>query len=218
MSAEATLDLDLKLVYKIFMFHWNLLSRPREQTPPEPFVIRGHHLKIFAQLLRRECTVGQFARSERRFFEGQRQRMQWNTGHFAEDLKYYADFMGTTGRESRQVEHSSREVYREFLELSDRHPAEVVVALADMLCGACIVGEHCSSRKGWVSGDDYVNTIDRLPVLQFRQTVKQLGLEHDMTIVTRMAEFNNAPPVEVECVITTCGTARTVLASDAFRR
>lgn len=200
------------------MFRFNLLTRRGEQAPSEPFVIRGHHLKIFAQLLRGEFTAGQFARSERRFFEGQRQRMQWNTGHFAEDLKYYADLMGATGRESRQVEHSSRGVYREFLELPDRHPAEIVTAMADALCGACIVGEHCLSRKGWVSAGDYADIVDRLPVLQFRQTAKQIGLERDMAIVTRTAEFNNAPPVEVECVVTTCGTARAVLASDAFRR
>lgn len=188
----------------------SLLNGLRQERTAEPFRIRGHHLWAFAAIATGEKTPRAAARAQRQYYERNRMSRQHDPRWFASDLEYYRDVIGDTFWDARQQQRAERRVYARFMKLPEEHPLEVTNFVPDAICGTCVIGKHCTEKTSRLTSKP--GTTDARGIAKFEQVAERLGLGDELTRVAETVTFSDAPSEVVECVLTTCGVARAVLA------
>ena len=200
-------------------------SEPRrENIDQKPFVIRGHHLRMYIPLIKDDPpyrkgvpTPAQDARGMRRFMEAIPSMLILKPdGSSWEDivpdfLKYSQDCIGTTTESANRYEERLKEAFERFVSLPDDYPAELIEEMPDSMCDACAVGEHCRSRN-FASRIPWSDMSSRESEYldEFLKNLNLLNLPKPV-INYEQAYFPDADPEQVRRVKTTLGVIRKVL-------
>lgn len=182
----------------------------------KPFVIRGHHLRIF-----RDLIMQHYYRSESPADFAKRTRLS-----HAEELKsliavkpndpeieYYHDLLGQTTESADQYEKYNKEIFERFLHLPSDYPVKIVEGMPDVLCAGCTVGQHC--RKLIQKGGGNFLAYDGLRLNLFLDDLNQLGLPKP-TITQEPVFFSDAQPQQARHIKTTAETVKKILKKDSF--
>ncbi len=110
-----------------------------------PFIIRGHHLHHYADLLReKDLSAAEFA-SETIIGIPQDEKFAVRDGEEIKELNYVGDVFGRVDQ-ARHFSDTTTRVYCEFLSLPNDFPVEISVSKDD-ICNSCAVGRHCLERQ-----------------------------------------------------------------------
>lgn len=185
-----------------------------EVSDQKPFVIRGHHLGQFACFVRdRNAITPQFlAKSFRIAMEMIRYPAPspfYTPGMLNRNIEYSQDVIGTTMESADRYEKSTRKIFERFMSLPDNHPAEIVEEIPDVLCEACMVGQHCRQvTVPFKKGRDG-ECIDR-----FLWKIELLNLPEPV-ITNEQLHFADSEPEQARRVKTTLGTVKKVLKEES---
>ncbi len=104
-----------------------------------PFLIRGHHLSVYAELASWRADPRALARSlvESRLHERQGSE---------EKQAYSQDVVGTTQEEAELVASRYRTLFTTFEELGQDDLIVITTGAKDGICESCVIGDHCSNR------------------------------------------------------------------------
>lgn len=177
----------------------------------EPFVIRGHHLPFYTNIVMGKRPSRE-ARKLRFFIERDwRKALRAGGDIDSKSIKYRKDVLGTTLEQADNFEKNMRRSYQIFLNLPDDYPAIIEEGIPDAICAGCAIGEHCRKRFN----NDYHNGIttflkDVKYVTSFLQRLNRLNLPTP-NITLESAFFSDAIPQEVRRATTTIGTIKRVL-------
>lgn len=139
-------------------------SESHEDLPP--FVIRGHHMPSFVELL---YTAPSELAEREVAEEAELRHSEVEYHHFK-----VQDTIGPVSN-TEQYKFNTERVYRDFIEAADDHPVEFVVGQVDRICGCCAKGEHCKRRMQ--SGTDMVR-FDSSYIDKFLDVVRKEGIEY----------------------------------------
>lgn len=173
----------------------------------EPFIIRAHRLTYALDAtLKSGLSVSDLVNIHYRKLEQERvsrrisKHRQW----------WIKDVLGSTQEQADKFKRYVEEFLEEFLQLPADYPVKIVEDQKDKYCEGCAIGEHCSKRTilSW-----FGISVDQRDIGNFRNAVKELNLEHDLTVVDEIATYSNARPRTVKSILTTAGTVKKVLLS-----
>jgi hypothetical protein len=120
-------------------------ERPRPQIEQkddrEPFVIRGHHLELYADLARDMSP----SRASRVLLQAVMDIR--NTPPSSQHMRYAYDVMGQTPQQATQFEEGAKKVFEDFLKLDSEAPVYLVDHQKDEICNTCVVGKHCETKN-----------------------------------------------------------------------
>jgi hypothetical protein len=105
-------------------------------SPKGLFKIRGHHLDQFAWIVQSGNSP------------------EWHAATLARDIidhgdesdypDYKIDVLGATATSELQTMLRFAQVFKEFVELDDYDPIQVIGGGMDVLCNSCTIGHHCN--------------------------------------------------------------------------
>ncbi|MDO8621414.1 MAG: hypothetical protein Q7R31_04020 [Candidatus Levybacteria bacterium] len=183
----------------------------------KPFVIRGHHLKDFAFLIRAENPVEYAAeharytrfRVENYFYLAIGNSPDIEPLDVFRNLKYFHELFGFSTEDADRVEKYNRQTDEQFLNLPDNHPAEIVEGIPDILCEGCARGiaNHCR-KSDILSGDGAF--LDA-----FLENLDELNLPKP-TITQEPAKFSDGEPQRARRIKTTIGAVKKILKEGEF--
>lgn len=179
-------------------------NRKEAGADRDPFIIRGHHAKFIARMLKSASTPEMMGRHMRISAENA-------TPLVGQRINYTEDVLGNTIEQANAYELAVTSFFRTFLELPPDHPVKLVADQKDGICEGCAVGKHCETLNVFGFADEgYINA--------FVRVASKMGLKEDIATVEETATYLNAEPNQVESVLTTAVTAQKVLADKRFRR
>ncbi|MBA3724081.1 MAG: hypothetical protein H0W89_04300 [Candidatus Levybacteria bacterium] len=204
----------------------NEKQKPAEVVVEKPYVIRGHHIGFFIQLLKgttidiRPFSPEELSSTQSAFF-----RAKWEHAISNEDYEqtpeflYWKDTIGTTTESQRRNEERQKNMFQTFVELPDDYPVELVSGRRDVICETCEVGAHCIITSSEF-GEDGLTRLkrDTHVVANFYVAAKELGKLDVLTRVNRISDFTDMEPREVLAVQTTAKNFKEIIkSSDRFK-
>lgn len=124
----------------------------------EPYLLRGHHLGTLTWLASpMNSTPEDLALGARDTYTVARGNQTAETVDFnilahpqldpgAYSQAYAVDLIGSTEEQAASYERSLTKVVREFTQLHDNHPIELIAGGKDAICGACTFQKHCDTE------------------------------------------------------------------------
>lgn len=196
-----------------------------EVVDQKPFVIRGHHLKKFASLVKgpwgMAMTPQIMARGAKLMME-----MLNSVSTLTPDgyyqihqgyLEYSQDVVGTTEESANRFEEHIKGTFERFVSLPDDYPTELTEDVPDAMCEACTGGEHCRSLTfvNKIYGEGYAIIRDSQYLDHFLKIIDLLNLPEPV-INYEQAHFSDAEPEQVRRVKTTLGVVKKVLKEESI--
>ena len=212
-----------------------------QATQGEPFVIRGHHLPHYGDLLKYPLVSPEgHAKGARKLYESLRKAADRHE-KFSQRLKninflqtpldlyydlkilfipelarkqerYVKDVIGTTPEQIDTFEKSNVELFKKFLSLPDEYPVKLVAGQVDDMCKTSSIGKHCRVRYGYSEfRSGDIVWADQLQIMRFLRLAEAKKRSDDVSIVKEYVVFPDADPEQVESVLTTAGTVKNVL-------
>jgi len=198
-------------------------AEPKREIPDQkPFVIRGHHFKMYLALIKedsfekRVLSPTEAAKYLRDFIKCMPSGVTISADGAVVDkipgfLEYSQDVIGKSKESADEFEERIRETFERFISLPDDYPAELTEGIPDTMCEACIVGEHCRSNNIANQVPWYDPSTKESPELdEFLRNLNLFNLPKP-TITYDIAHFSNAEPEQIRRIKTTLGIIRKVL-------
>lgn len=183
----------------------------KELNNQEPFKIRGHHLKVYRDLIKHRNTREGMCREYDRVWSPEECANRIRSGVEAcLDKEYVYDVLGFWSEDSNRFTEQTRKTFERFLNLPNNYPVEIVEEMPDNMCKACIMGEHCHrnySREGGelVRERKYLNL--------FLKTIKDvLYLPKPSIAKEEVCFIDSEKPHKIIKIKTTMDITRNVLA------
>ncbi len=173
------------------------LGGQAEKVVQEPFIIRGHHLEIYKELIKWDQSgndvTSWLARSVRRNNE----RM----GAFYK-MDIVADIVGRNETDADAYEKRLGGVLQRFKGLPDGDRVHILQR-SDDICRACISGKHCGYYRIARADSSYMR--------EFIEEANELGLESDIQRTLEDVDFTDEHTKSVMRIETSAGTVKRVL-------
>lgn len=194
----------------------------------KPFVIRGHHLLNYINLLRdsyaKKIDPAEMAKEIREHMEVLRStpsvkvfdfsapKSEWKKDFTKQYSEYAQDNIGSSTEDADTFEAQNRKLFEEFLSLSENYPADIVEEIPDNICNTCIIGKHCRQLNSSFPGtdDDDKTIMDGKYIDVFLEALRDICLPQPI-IVFEEAYFSDAKPQQVRRVKTTMEVVRKIL-------
>ncbi|GEM_PF-7047854 len=103
----------------------------------QPLVIRGHHLKIYKQLLTFYRSLGCIEKAVDLSVDFMRISLS------QQKPEYRTDLLGTYKKDEVNYYNNYSILLKRFLELQDNHPVDILSNNKDDICNTCAIGKHC---------------------------------------------------------------------------
>lgn len=190
-------------------------SRP-EIINQDPFVIRGHHLKPYAILIRIKTIsispefLAEWSVSKLEM-EHELAMKHPDSVILKKRIEHDKDILGPSLGQADKVKKHWRKVFENFLNLHEDYPVKIIEGVPDAICKGCAIGEHCrelalekdgSYIDAFLKDVDYINS-------KLRENIPQPSLTYEK------ATFSNAPPQNVRSIRTTSGAVKKVFTKGA---
>ena|SRR3989344_2523801 len=180
----------------------------------KPFIIRGHHLRDYANLINKWYLSPEIVAAllvlEIRMLASEIKNPKDPRGQ--SKRKYAEDVIGTSLKQSFRFGKNYSQALSQFLRLADDHPIEIVEGIPDNMCGACIIAEHCKRLTHDLGEGRATNALegDRWYTEKFIATLDNFSLPKP-TIAYEQAHFSDSGPQQARRIRTTIGIVRQVL-------
>lgn len=181
----------------------NSTSKSKEERAP--FVIRGHHLSIFRELVQGNPQLNDtYPRVVAKVIK--------DAVISTSQPKYIQDLYGKSSEELENAQKAFMVVLDTFLRLPKNHPVEISAGKKDEICKTCpAVGNHCALRdQSSYGGGKDVLTGDTMWVNRFIRSQTLWSLKKP-EVKKEVVSFSDAPPAETKTVLTTAGNTKRVL-------
>lgn len=139
----------------------------RESAGQKPFVIRGHRLRVYADLIKHNIDplelsllyvedVGLHAKKSKR------------------EAEYSKDMLGFPSQADNFIQQTAS-TFKTFSQLPSDYPVQIVEGINDNICEWCVVGKHCRKLEEFagdsVDIDSFVKKLDKFhlqkPVISY---------------------------------------------------
>ncbi len=122
----------------------------QRDSAPQPFVIRGRHLEIFARALL-------YGPEEIDYLTGIMLSATETMGvGFYQDYEYMVDVLGHDLNDSGNYKRKLKNAFLAFLALDDGDPVQIKANARDGICRACTFGNHCGEDTSDIDNPEIV--------------------------------------------------------------
>lgn len=195
----------------------NKATESRETLETPPFRIRGHHLRLYRNLMT-ALDAQERASLLRGYIENDRKEGLKSPGMpgNAYKVEYANDVIGPPERGEAYQEYLKK-MFQEFVALPDDAPVEVTEGIKDNLCFGCALGKHCVRK--FVDGNPNFSILreDQEAVSQLLQDVEGMQSEQQESLANisweTMTFADTTEPEKVRRVSMKAGTVKKILAA-----
>lgn len=179
---------------------------------PESYLIRGHHLEYYAEIVSGQLSPEESASSFRLGITS------------SSDADYVADVFGKDTATAAQTETNFVKAFSRFVELAPEDPVKITYGEKDAICVGCAVGDHCMAAKvhelkirSKVKSISKADIDDMYEIAKFSRIAVKLGYEGSLDQEENPFRWmgvipgTEIPIVYEEPIITSAAVTRSVL-------